>query len=240
MKRIMIWGIFAAICLAMTLSTVAQEKSVALTPVPRDTEEWWTKRHAEKSELMKQGNVDLLMIGDSITHGWEGHKDVWDKFYAGRNILNYGFSGDRTEHVLWRLQHSPLDAIKPKAITIMIGTNNIGHGSSTPKDAADGIRAIVDLLQKQYPEAKIFVLYVFPRDEQPDGELRKKVNEINGYLPEWVGQRKNVVLVDIGYLFLNDDGVLPKDIMPDFLHPNKEGYTIWGNAVEPILKPIFD
>ena len=240
MKRLMQLSVLAAICFAMTLAAVAQEKSVALTPVPRNNEGWWQNRHAEKVALMEKGDVDLLMIGDSITHGWEGQKEVWEKFYAGRKILNYGFSGDRTEHVLWRLQNSPLDKINPKAITIMIGTNNIGHGSSTPKDAADGIQAIVELLQKQYPDAKIFVLYVFPRDEKPDGNLRKKVDEINGYLPEMIGKHKNVALVDIGYLFLNDDGVLPKDIMPDFLHPNKEGYIIWGNAVEPFLKPIFD
>ena len=189
---------------------------------------------------MKKGNVDQLMIGDSITHGWEGQEEVWNKFYTGRSILNYGFSGDRTEHVLWRLQNSPLDAVRPKAITIMIGTNNVGSGSSSSKDAADGILAIVDLLQKQYPDAKIFVLYVFPRDEKPDGDLRRKINEINSYLPALLGNLNNVTLVDIGFLFLDDDGVLPKAIMPDFLHPNKEGYIIWGNAVEPFLKPFFE
>ncbi|MCL2119816.1 MAG: hypothetical protein FWH27_15475, partial [Planctomycetaceae bacterium] len=96
MKRLTHWGIFVSVCFAMTLAAIAQEKSVALTPVPR-SDDWWQKRHAEKVELMKQGNVDLLMIGDSITHGWEGQQEVWDTFYAGRRILNYGFSGDRTE-----------------------------------------------------------------------------------------------------------------------------------------------
>ena len=239
MKRLTQWGVFTVLYFAMTLAVAAQGKSVALTPVPRN-DDWWQKRHAEKVELMKKGNIDLLMIGDSITHGWEGQKEVWEKFYTGRNVLNYGFGGDRTEHVLWRLQNSPLDVISPKAITIMIGTNNIGNVSSSPKDTADGIRAIVDLLQKQYPNAKIFVLYVFPRDEKPDGDLRQKVNEINGCLPALLGKLNNVTLVDIGFLFLNDDGVLPKDIMPDFLHPNKEGYMIWANAVEPILKPFFE
>ena len=242
MKRLTQLTVLAAICFAMALSAVAQEKSVALTPVPRSNErdDWWTKRHTEKTDLMAKGDVDLLMIGDSITHGWENQKEVWGEFYGERKILNYGFSGDRTEHVLWRLQNSPLDKISPKAITIMIGTNNIGHGSSSPKDAADGVQAIVELLQKQYPDARIFVLYVFPRDEQPDGELRKKVNEINGYLPGMIGKHKNVVLVDIGYLFLDENGVLPKSIMGDSLHPGKDGYRIWAKAVEPILKPIFD
>ena len=87
MKRLTLWGVFAVLCFVMTLVAAAQEKSVALTPVPRN-DDWWQKRHAEKVELMKQGNVDLLMIGDSITHGWEGQKEVWEKFYAGRNILN--------------------------------------------------------------------------------------------------------------------------------------------------------
>jgi len=232
----------------MFLTVAAQEKSVALTPDVQPAD-WWQKRHEEKVALMKKGDVELLMIGDSITHGWEGAgKEVWDKYYANRKILNDGFSGDRTEHVLWRLQHSPLDAIHPKAITIMIGTNNIGHGSSSPKETAEGIRAIVDLLQKQYPDAKIFVLYVFPRNDTPlrdsmrndNPDLGAKVREINSYLPEMVGKLKNVTLVDIGYLFLDENGTLPKSIMPDLLHPNAEGYEIWAKAVEPILKPIFD
>jgi len=228
------------VCAVMLLPAIAQEKkSVALTPQPVDVE-WWTKRHAEKCELMKQGNIDLIMIGDSITHGWENHKEVWNKYYAGRKILNLGFSGDRTEHVLWRLQNSPLDAISPKAATIMIGTNNIGHGSSTPKDAADGIRAIVDLLQEKYPDIRIFVLYVFPRDNKSNGNHRVKVDEINSRLPGLLGDLKNVTLIDITAKFLDKDGELPAYIMPDFLHPNTYGYLLWGEAVEPFLKPIFD
>ncbi|MDR1385413.1 MAG: GDSL-type esterase/lipase family protein [Planctomycetaceae bacterium] len=240
MKRISLTGFVAAMLFALTLTVYAQETSVALIPQDRNKEDWWKNRFVEKVEQMKKGDIDLLLIGDSITHGWEGHKQIWDKFYADRKTLNFGFSGDRTEHVLWRLDNAPMDAIHPKAITIMIGTNNIGHGSSQPKDAADGVLAIVQKLQKLYPDAKIFVLYVFPRDEKPDGRLRAKVNEINAYLPKLLANLNNVVLVDIGYLFLQEDGTLPKSIMPDSLHPNDDGYVVWGNAVEPFLKPIFE
>lgn len=229
------------ICSMTTFLALAQNISTALDPKPRP-DEWWTKRHAEKCELMKQGNVDLLMIGDSITHGWEnkGVTQVWDKFYTGRKILNLGFSGDRTEHVLWRLQNSPLDAISPKAATIMIGTNNMGAKTSTPEEAAEGIRAIVDLLQNQYPDIKVFVLYVFPRDNQPDGALRLQTEKINACLPGLLGNYKNVTLIDINHKFLDVNGVLEPCIMPDFLHPNTYGYVLWGEAVEPFLKPIFD
>lgn len=229
----------AVICSMTAFSALAQGTSTALDPQPR-SDEWWTQRHAEKCELMKQGDVDLLMIGDSITHGWENQKPVWDKFYAGRKILNLGFSGDRTEHVLWRLQNSPLDAIKPKAATIMIGTNNMGAKTCTPKEAAVGIRAIVDLLQNQYPDIKVFVLYVFPRDNQSDGTLRLQTEQINADLPGLLGGYKNVTLIDINHKFLDANGVLEPYIMPDFLHPNTYGYVLWGEAVEPFLKPIFD
>ncbi|MDR2757592.1 MAG: GDSL-type esterase/lipase family protein [Planctomycetaceae bacterium] len=116
------------------------------------------------------------MIGDSITHGWDNKgKTVWDSYYGHRKPINLGFSGDRTEHVLWRLEHLPLDKISPKAAVLMIGTNNIGHNSSSPKDAADGIKAIVEKLEKQYPALKIIVLNVFPRDNKSEDNNRKKL-----------------------------------------------------------------
>ena len=229
----------AVVCSLMAFSVLAQNNSTALDPIPRP-DEWWTKRHAEKCDLMQQGDVNLLMIGDSITHGWEDQQPIWDKFYASRKILNLGFSGDRTEHVLWRLLNSPLDAISPKAATIMIGTNNMGAKTCTPQEAAVGIQAIVDLLQKQYPDIKIFVLYVFPRDNKPDGVLRLQTEQINSLLPGLLGDYKNVTLIDINHKFLDANGVLEPYIMPDFLHPNTYGYVLWGEAVEPFLKPIFD
>ncbi|MDR1957937.1 MAG: GDSL-type esterase/lipase family protein [Planctomycetaceae bacterium] len=230
-----------AVCTLSLMTVAAQTQSIpaALTPNPR-ADDWWQKRHAEKCEIMKAGDIDLLMIGDSITHGWENQKQVWEKFYGGKKILNLGFSGDQTQHVLWRLQNSPLDAVKPKAAVIMIGTNNIGNDAQDPKDVALGIRAIVHLLQEKYPDIKIFVLYVFPRDNQPDGKLRVKTVKINSYLPGFLGDVKNVTLIDINNKFLDVNGVLEPYIMPDFLHPNTYGYVLWGKAVEPFLKPILE
>jgi beta-glucosidase len=235
MKKIALTGFVAVVLFALTQAAYAQEKNAVQFPPDRQELKWWQDRFVEKVELMKKGNVDLLMIGDSIMHGWERHQKVYDQFYANRKILNFGFGGDLTGHVLWRLDNAPMDAIHPKAVMLMIGTNN-----GVPKNAADGILAIVKKLQKLYPDTKIFVLYVFPRDEKPDGNMRVKVNEINTYLPKLLANLNNTVLVDIGYLFLQEDGTLPKSIMPDSVHPSDAGYIIWGNAVEPFLKPIFE
>lgn len=231
---------FALLCLFLLLPLAnLSAESVALKPDDRK-DQWWVDRHAANVQRMEQGDIDLLMIGDSITHGWEGQgKIVWNSYYEHRKPINLGFSGDRTEHVLWRLEHLPLDKISPKAAVIMIGTNNVGHNSSSPKDAADGIKAIVEKLEKQYPAMKILVLNVFPRDEKPDGKYRKAVDEINSYLPELLKGKENVTLLDINANYLDADKILPKAIMGDFLHPGTEGYELWAKAMEPLLTKML-
>lgn len=214
-------------------------QSVALTPTEK-TDDWWVKRHAANVAQMEKGDIDLLMIGDSITNFWESHgRIVWDSYYSHRKAINLGFSADRTEHVLWRLDNLPLDKISPKGAVIMIGTNNVGHGSTSPKEAAEGIKAIVEKLEKQYPEMKILVLHVFPRDEKSNGEMRKKVDEINSYLPDLLKGKKNVGLLSVNDKFLDAKGNLPKEIMPDMLHPNTFGYEIWAVAMEPAITKML-
>ena len=221
----------------------------AVTPQKKG-EPWWVARHAKHVSQMKQGGVDLLMIGDSITHLWENTEgtifrsyahgaDVWGKYYGSRRAMNLGFAGDRTENVLWRLDNLPLDKISPKAAVLMIGTNNVNRLSSTPRQTAEGVQAIVRKLRKTYPEMKILVLHVFPRGPDSENGKRKRVYELNSYLPELVGKEKNVTLLDIGDKFLNEKGMISKSIMPDFLHPNENGYEIWAKAMEPTVKKLL-
>ena len=240
--------LFAGVVLGLFIAVSAQAQNKALDPVDRK-DDWWVKRHAENVERMNQGDVGLLLVGDSITHGWDNNRELRDKFFGEFKPINLGFSGDQTAHVLWRLERLPLDKITPKVAMIMIGTNNIGHqDGSTPKEAAQGIVAIVGELKRQYPKLQIIVLKVFPRDEKPDGEYRKKVNEINEVLPGLLdtallalprGAGKDVRIVDINEGFLDKDGILPKSIMGDFLHPGKEGYEYWGTTVVPLIKEAF-
>jgi beta-glucosidase len=200
---------------------------------------WWMPRHEEKLEALKGRQVDLLMIGDSITHSWEnGGKAVWEKYYADRNAFNIGFSGDRTENVLWRLQHGAVDGISPKLAVVMIGTNNTGHRQDEPAHTAAGVRAILDELQTRLPKTKILLLAIFPRGADAGNRLRKINDATNAIIAEFADDQR-VFYLDINDEFLDDDGTLPKSIMPDLLHPNPKGYEIWAAAMEPMIKRLM-
>ena len=190
-------------------------------------------------ERMAQGNVDLLWVGDSIVNGYAngpGTK-IFHQRYDRRNAMSIAIGGLRTGHVLWELENSPVDKINPKMAVVMIGTNNVGHGKSTPAQTAEGIVAIVERLKDLYPKMKILLLEVFPREPNPNDELRRQVEEINALIrPIYAdGSVDNVKLYSINDLFLTDEGILTREIMHDYLHPTELGDEIWGKAVEPFI-----
>ncbi len=201
---------------------------------------WWMPRHEEKlAERKEMGQVDLLMIGDSITHGWENTgRKTWDKYYAKRKTLNIGFSGDRTEQVLWRFAHGEIDEISPKLAIVMIGTNNAGHRKDPAEQTAAGIKAIVNQLRGRLPKTKVLLLAIFPRGEGKEDELRELNKATNEIVAE-LADDENVFFLDINSKFLEDGGRLPKSIMPDLLHPNAKGYEIWAEAMEPTIKRLM-
>lgn len=207
----------------------------AIAPEPR-ADDWWVQRHEAMNARVQEGNVDLLFIGDSITQGWEGEgKAVWDQYYADRNAVNLGISGDRTQHVLWRLDNGNIDGISPKLAVIMIGTNN--SRDNTAEEIGDGITAIVQKLRTSLPEMKVLLLSIFPREEKP-GEVRDKLAKASAIAAK-TAQDDMVWYLDINREFLDDDGTLPKEIMPDFLHPNALGYAIWAHAIEPKIAELL-
>jgi len=204
-------------------------KNTAVVPVPRDGK--WMDRHESMNARVKQGNVDLLLIGDSITQGWEGAgKEMWQLFYAPRNAVNLGIGGDQTQHVLWRLDHGNIDGISPKLAVLMIGTNNArGH---KPAQIAEGIEAIVAKLRAKLPEMKILILAIFPRGANNDDPARKVCQETNALVAR-LADGKMIHYLDIGPNFLSADGSLSKIIMPDLLHLSPKGYAIWAASIEP-------
>ena len=216
---------------------IAGEKHSAVEPAHRHS--WWTLRNDEVNERVKQGNVDLLMIGDSITHGWEGGgKKFWDKYYEPRNAVNMGFSGDRTQNVLWRLEHGHLEGISPKLAVLMIGTNNSNGEDNTAEEIADGIVAICKKLRAKCPKMKILILAIFPRGPEPS-EQREK-NAKASLLASKIADDKMIHYLDINDKFLTKDGFLSKKIMPDYLHPNEAGYKIWAESIEPKVAELMD
>jgi len=209
-------------------------------PAPRQGN--WMKLHEAYLDRARQGNIDLLFLGDSITYGWgtserKGNgQAAWQRFYAPRNAANFGIGGDRTQHVLWRIENGEVDGIKPRVAVLMIGTNNAG--ANTADEIADGIKAIVRRLQEKLPETKVLLLGVFPRGPKPNPG-RDKLNEVNEKIAS-LGDGKRVVYLDFGKQFLNDDGTISKEVMPDFLHLSPKGYRIWADAIEPTLWKMLD
>lgn len=211
----------------------------AVTPASRINPEkrgGWERRHEQLNERAAQGGYDLLFIGDSITHFWEtfGEK-VWNEYYADRNALNIGISGDQTQHVLWRLENGNLKKVYPKVAVLMIGTNN--YASSSPTEIADGIVAIVQKLNHERPDMKILVLGIFPRADvaQEKQENLKAVNRMVSKIAD--GDR--IHYLDISDAFLDEQGKLTEKVMPDLLHPQEYGYTLWAEAMESKLQELL-
>ena len=210
---------------------------------------WWFDRHAEKiAEIEKSNNpkderkIELLMVGDSITNNFDKKgpgEPVWKKYFTPLNALNLGFGGDRTNHVLWRLEHLPKIKPAPLAASLMIGTNNICWGSDKPKQAAEGIQKISRKLNAMYPKMKILVLGVFPRREQLDHPHRKQIIELNSYLPDLLKDIPNVSFMDIGSEFLDEKGFLSREMMPDTTHPSEKAHEIWAQAITPKLREMM-
>lgn len=211
----------------------------ALTP-SKQSADWWLPRHEEKLTLKdSMKSVDLVFLGDSITQAWETKgATVWEAFYRPLNALNLGFNGDRTEHVLWRIEHGAVDDIQPKLLLLSIGTNNTGHRQDTAEETALGIQKILSLLQQKLPYTSILLLAIFPRSAKPTQRMRRLNNDINHIIQSYADNAK-IFYLDINPIFLDQKGKLTRDIMEDFLHPNTDQYPIIAKALEPHVKTLM-
>ena len=208
----------------------------AIIPEPRSAS--WVTRHEGLVQEAKSEQIDLLFMGDSITDFWRRSgprygTNIWSKYYAPLHAADFGISGDRTEHVIWRIDHGELDGLHPKVVVLMIGTNN--SRTNSPEKIAEGIKVIIGKIQEKCPTSKILLLGVFPRNTVKDTpaqiEAPAKINDIISKFADG----KQIVYLNINDAFLGPDGKVPADIMPDFLHPNEHGYQLWADAMNPTL-----
>lgn len=205
----------------------------AITPVGKDA-----NRHRQLLDRIKQGGIDFLLVGDSITDAWNRIGEKSYLKFAPLNPANLGVSGDRTEHVLWRLEHGEIDGIHPKAAMVMIGTNNFGQSAEEqPEWTAAGVKKILDTLRAKLPETKILLLAISPRGN-PGDEIRQRIAKANQILSTYA-DGKTIRYMDIGKVFLDAHGNLPPNIMPDKLHPNAFGYDRWHDAVRPAIDAMM-
>jgi lysophospholipase L1-like esterase len=200
---------------------------------------FFRQKHEANLAVAKEGTAELLLMGDSITDFWRNDngpfagKKVLEKYFGKWRIANFGIAGDTTQGVLYRLQNGEGEGFSPKAVMLMIGTNNIGR--NTAEEIGEGIGAVTLQLRKSFPEANILLLGVFPRGAAND-PARTTVAEINQKIAR-LDDGQKVHYLDIGAKFLDADGSIPRDVMSDALHPSTKGYEIWAEAVaEPLGK----
>lgn len=205
--------------------------------IPEPPLGWLNQFQKKIDEAHKMPSVDLIFDGDSITAGWKGGGGgVWGHHYTKLNAFDFGNSGDTTNGVLWQVQNGQVDGLHPKLIVLLIGTNNLGH--SNPEQLAGGIKAVVEEYKKHCPDAAILLQGIFPRSEKPTDPIRDKIKSINKIISGYADGKK-VIFLDFGDKFLEPDGTLSKEIMPDFLHPSPKGYQIWADAIQPVIDQFF-
>jgi len=189
----------------------------------------------------KAGPIGVLFLGDSITEGWTKAPHIWEHSFGKYQPANFGIGGDRTQHVIWRIENGELDGIAPKVVVLMLGTNNTGDNTAEEIAAAD--RKIVRMIQQHLPETKILLLAIFPRgsrknrDGTPEPWEKKMaiIRAVNADLAK-LDDGKRIRVLDINSHFMANDGMtVPNIIMPDQLHPNAAGYQLWAEAIQPTL-----
>ena len=226
---------------------VREEAHVAVER--RDRTGFFLRQHESFLDRGRSGPVDLLFLGDSITAGWAKVPHIWDRYYGHRRAANFGIGGDRTQHVLWRIQNGELDTIAPKVVVLMVGTNNSGSHSAT--EIITALEKLVALIRTKIPDAKVLVLAIFPRGARKDAEGRitaqaeadaarrmRVIDEVNAGISRFDEWRR-VRFLSISHNFLGQDGRIPFSIMPDQLHLSAAGYQLWADAMEPTLHELL-
>ncbi len=224
-------------------------KNTAVLPVQKLENDFydWHQRHKQVVALIAKRPVDMIFIGDSITHMFgglpkspiaRGH-ETWDRYYGHRNAVNMGFGWDRTQNVLWRLTHGELDGIKPKVAVVLIGTNNRtgtkNARQNTPAEIADGVTAICRIIHEKTPTCKILLLGVLPRSPE---HFVKSIQELNRLLAS-LHRKKYITFLNMWDQFADETGLPKKNLMCDTVHPNAAGYQRWAEAMEPVLSKLL-
>ncbi len=244
---------FLPLCLLLALCAAGGfAQSAVATPADRLQEKWWSKRHAAVLEKVQaEGDAELVLLGDSITQNYEkadppdeDFQPTWQRFYAGRKALNLGFSGDTTAHVLWRLDHGEVDGLRPRAVVLLIGTNDTARGHSA-EETSHGIEAVVAKLHEKLPQSSILLLGLLPSEVSPEKSAVDA--EVNRYLATRYEAEAKVAYVDAGPVFYQDnrlntalfyDPRLKTPRKP--LHPDTTGQRLMAEAIEPTLARLME
>ena len=200
--------------------------------------------HQQLLAKARSGGIDVYLLGDSITRRW-GATDYpdflahWKKTFHGWNAGNFGWGGDRTENILWRLENGEIDGVNPKVVVILAGTNNVGKEPGDEAKVADvtrGVAAVVDACRRKAPAATIVLTAIFPRND--GSAVMPTIARINSNLAK-VAAERSVRFLDVDSRLADANGVLFEGMMVDGLHPSLEGYEVWAEGLKPVLTEIL-
>lgn len=203
---------------------------------PKATPESWQQTHWGFVKKAKQGGVDVLFLGDSITKGWAGAgKEIWAEHYQPLKALNIGIGGDTTRQTLWRLENEALAGTEPKVVVLMIGVNNIFTGTGTDEEIARGIGEIITRIHAKRPSAKILVASILPLGNEGQSARAARINQLVATnLPSFARH------LDLTGTFQGADGkVVAEYYTADLVHLAQPGYAAWDKALRPVLTEML-
>lgn len=233
--------VVTALAMASTTLSARQPREVANRPSPRTVDyDWmsvatWNQKHEANVARAAQGNVDVLLLGDSITEGWN-NTAIWKERFPKLQVANFGVGGDTTANLLWRLENGEIGNLRPRLIVLMIGINNLGRNGDKPAEVVTGIQSIVSMLHARIPACKILVLGLLPADEKPRTRLRKQIADTNRRLAKNLHDGHSILVEDYSSVVLEPDGTISPEIMADFLHPTPAGYKRLADAMFPRME----
>ena len=237
---------FAAAAESLEATPISRMESTTKEPF-RDPgvfgEYWWANRFLSRHRLIEQyrgKTVDVVLLGDSIMHFWEWQHPVsWGKLVQGRQVINLGYGGDRTENVIWRILHGELDGYEAKTVVVMIGTNNNSSEATDPSRVAEGVRRIVELVRERQPRAKVILHPIFPRGRSADSArhaaARRRNDLTNALLADFARTDGKIIWVDFNARLVDASGWVPESMMADEIHPTDAGYDIWMSEIGKYL-----
>ncbi len=212
----------------------------AADPQPRDAQ-WCLDSHERLNQKALNNAFDVILIGDSITWEWEANKDTGLKVWPQLKEFNPGtfaISGDRTEHVLWRLLNGNLNLpTAPKVAVLMIGTNNTGQRQDSPEQIAGGTKAILDEISKRFPDIEILLYGIFPRGASPKNATRKNNDAANQLVSQFADGEK-IHYININKEFLHPDGTLNDACFRDGVHLSEAGYQVWADSLKTEIPKV--
>ena len=229
--------------LILLFGCVSESTNQAAIPVHKLDEPWWNKRHQEVLNKLKS-DPQLILIGNSILHSLdnEDRQDLWTEYLNQYNTVNMGFSGDRTENVIWRLLNGEIDGINPKLALLLIGTNNTDGNHylniSTPQELEDAIWEICQIIREKLPQTQILLLGILPYGYKPNhrDNINKATNKLIADFPK---KDSFIHYRNINNDYLDPKGKVIKELMPDYLHPNAKGHLLMFEKLEDDITQLM-